>query len=240
MSIEAMKQALEALEANRLLVNGDDKKGGLVWCMDGYYSGCFDIEAANKQTNVAITALRQAIDQAKKQEPVAWIYTGIKQDGSTHGPHLVWKLEHMDAMSADKGAKANAIPLYTTPPAAPVQEPMKLWLWKNFVNGKPEYWAFDNPFPCVSVDGDPLTLGEPCGWALLKPSVNGRPDRSEQEVISTVTRPATPPAAQRQWVGLTDDEVFDLADENLYNGGKNYGILSFYKAIEAKLWEKNT
>jgi hypothetical protein len=50
----------------------------------------------------------------------------------------------------------------------------------------------------------------------------------------------TTPQPQRTWVGLTDDEVFDLADENLYNGGKNYGILSFYKAIEAKLWEKNT
>jgi len=47
-------------------------------------------------------------------------------------------------------------------------------------------------------------------------------------------------AAPRQWIGLTDDEVYDLADEHLYNGGKNYGILSFYKAIEAKLKEKNT
>ena len=42
-----------------------------------------------------------------------------------------------------------------------------------------------------------------------------------------------------KWVGLTDDEVFDLADENLYNGGKSYGILSFYRAIEAKLKEQN-
>ena len=68
------------------------------------------------------------------------------------------------------------------------QEPKRLWLWKNFVDGRPEYWAFDNPYPCVSAQGDPLTLGEPCGWAFLKPSVNGRPDRSEQEVINTVTR----------------------------------------------------
>lgn len=45
---------------------------------------------------------------------------------------------------------------------------------------------------------------------------------------------------QREWVGLTDDEVYDLADEHLYSGGKNYGIISFYKAIEAKLKEKNT
>lgn len=44
---------------------------------------------------------------------------------------------------------------------------------------------------------------------------------------------------RKQWVGLTDEEVYDLADEHLYNGGKNYGILSFYKTIEAKLKEKN-
>jgi len=47
------------------------------------------------------------------------------------------------------------------------------------------------------------------------------------------------PAKQR-WVGLVDMEVYDLADEHLYSGGKNYGILSFYGAIEAALKEKNT
>ncbi len=40
------------------------------------------------------------------------------------------------------------------------------------------------------------------------------------------------------WVGLTDQQVFDLADKHLY-GGKNYNILSFYKAIEEKLRSKN-
>ena len=44
---------------------------------------------------------------------------------------------------------------------------------------------------------------------------------------------------KREWVGLTDDEVFEFADTNLYEGGKNYGILSFGKAIEAKLKQKN-
>ena len=50
----------------------------------------------------------------QEQEPVAWMYVGIKQDGTTHGPHLVWKPQYMDAMSAEKGAKAT--PLYTAPP----------------------------------------------------------------------------------------------------------------------------
>ena len=49
----------------------------------------------------------------QKAKPVAYTYTGIRQDGSTHGPHLVWKPEYMDAMSASKGAVA--IPLYAAP-----------------------------------------------------------------------------------------------------------------------------
>jgi len=52
-----------------------------------------------------ISALEQP-----EQEPVAWMYQGIKNDGTPHGPHLIWKPEHMDAMSAEKGAKA--APLY--------------------------------------------------------------------------------------------------------------------------------
>ncbi len=45
--------------------------------------------------------------------------------------------------------------------------------------------------------------------------------------------------ALKQWVGLTDDAVFELADTNLYDGGKNYGVLAFAKAIEQALKEKN-
>jgi hypothetical protein len=47
-------------------------------------------------------------------------------------------------------------------------------------------------------------------------------------------------SAKREWVGLTDDEIYDYADKFLYQHGSNYGIKSFGKAIEAKLKEKNT
>ena len=63
----------------------------------------------------------------------------------------------------------------------------KLWLWKNFVDGRPEYWAFDNPFPCHP-DGDPITLGEPCGYAIVKASINGRPSFPEEKVIEVIMR----------------------------------------------------
>jgi hypothetical protein len=53
-------------------------------------------------------------------EPVAWVYTGVKADGTEHGPHLVWSPAYMDAMSASKGAKA--APLYATPQATTAKE----------------------------------------------------------------------------------------------------------------------
>lgn len=62
----------------------------------------------------------------------------------------------------------------------------KLWLWKNFVDDRPEYWAFDNPFPCHP-NGDPMVLGEPCGYALFEKSKNGQPNVQLQKVLDAVT-----------------------------------------------------
>lgn len=64
-------------------------------------------------------------------------------------------------------------------------ETKKLWLWQNFVNGRPEYWAFDNAYPCHPGPGDPITLGEPAGYALVMDSVCGRP-YSEDDVIADI------------------------------------------------------
>jgi hypothetical protein len=55
-------------------------------------------------------------------------------------------------------------------------------------------------------------------------------------------RYTTPPAAQRQWVGLTDEEVYPLANEHLHHQIESYevsGIYNLAQAIEAKLKEKN-
>lgn len=49
-----------------------------------------------------------------EQEPVAWMYHGIRHDDTPHErPSLIWKPEYMDVMSFEKGAKAT--PLYTAP-----------------------------------------------------------------------------------------------------------------------------
>ena len=67
---QALELALEALEANYLLVNGTETHGGLEQCLDGYYSGCFDTDPINKQTEEAVTAIKEALAQPE-QEPVA-------------------------------------------------------------------------------------------------------------------------------------------------------------------------
>jgi hypothetical protein len=60
----------------------------------------------------------------------------------------------------------------------------RLWLWRN---GPKEFWAFDNPYPCYP-DGDPMTLGQPVGIAIVKTSINGRPDRTEAYAFEQMMR----------------------------------------------------
>ncbi len=48
----------------------------------------------------------------------------------------------------------------------------------------------------------------------------------------------TPPAAQRQWVGLTFGEICE-AEVIATDEHNNFSLLTFARAIEAKLKEKN-
>lgn len=89
MSIEAMKQALEALEI----------------CEQHSY-------VPVRLTQESITTLRTAIEQAEKQEPVAW---GVFED-NLHDMFFTQK--YAEDMARLKGEHAEVKPLYTTPPAA--------------------------------------------------------------------------------------------------------------------------
>ena len=105
----------------------------------------------------------------------------------------------------------------------------KLWLWRNHVDGRPEYWAFDNPYPRNLDNGDPQTLGQPCGYAIFKPSRDGSAGRTEEQVLREMKSVS---AKAREWVGLTDADIDDAHDNTL-------SIDDFARAIEAKLREKN-
>jgi hypothetical protein len=87
MSIEAMKQALEVL-TDKGQLHPDDYK---------------------EKKNEAITALSTAIEQAEKQEPVAWRHEKF-YEGASGWFYADWHSEGLNPPSAQL--------LYTTPPAA--------------------------------------------------------------------------------------------------------------------------
>jgi hypothetical protein len=90
---------------------------------------------------------------------------------------------------------------------------------------------------------------EPVAWLGLKPS--DMPDGDDPMYdhdfflkgmawADAILRKknTTPPAAQRQWVGLTDEEVNSLRYKRDWTGP--WTDMTFARAIEAKLKEKNT
>ena len=88
------------------------------------------------------------------------------------------------------------------------------------------------------------TEQEPVAWISDSPTKgNGKQlhwTKAEAWRWSSNITPLYTAPPKKQWVGLTDDDVFEMADTNLYDGGKNYGVLAFAKAIEQALKEKNT
>ena len=79
---EVLMMALEALKANDLLINGTEKAGGLAWCIDGYYSDCFDIDPINEQTERAITAIKEALAQPEPAATVESVATVVSESGN--------------------------------------------------------------------------------------------------------------------------------------------------------------
>jgi hypothetical protein len=253
---EALKLALEALE--NVAVTGPDDDG-IVWInLPGNgttgkailrvgKAGLIAAQCAQlyeEQRTKAITAIKQAL-AAPVQEPVAKTFgeenveLGVYSDAASNGQQreLVGEVEmgqlvgygaHKSASNPDAKGEIAVIrgvdeygpmigwyehwvnfpvgtKFYTTPPAAPVQEPVAKVVLTE-------------------------TLGLPClQWLDL----NRQFDFKGGEYLYTVPpNVATPPAAQRTWVGLTDEEMQALWDR--------YAHMEMMRAIEAKLKEKNT
>lgn len=137
----AAQQALEALEAMQSYAAAERK--GLRICDEAItalraalaedardWSLLEATQESLREHMAEIQQMRATLAQpaASGERPTAWLYRGIKADGSEHGPHLVWNPAYMDAMSASKGAKAT--PLYATAQPAPARAPLtdaQLW-----------------------------------------------------------------------------------------------------------------
>lgn len=170
MTIEAMKQALEALE-----IAQDNLRPHEDNCFlhdEGEYNHCFcGKDSLSNFLQEQVESLSQAIEQAEKQEPVAWM----------DGYRNIYSLEEKAA-----GCEDAVIPLV---PA--IQH------WSDCaVHNEPAY-------PKGDCD---------CGGYTI-------------------------PQPQREWVGLTDRDVFQIAEQC---GLASVDWTDVMRAVEAKLKEKNT
>ena len=160
--------------------------------------------------DLALKALRFARDDGYENEVSQEAITAIKQARSAPVQEPVaWMNPHGGFLSAsyiDKFASGldkeiHNIPLYTTPPAQPA--PVQPVAWAIYQRGRLQSFWLDKG------DAYDFEFTTEHQWQPLY---------------------TTPPAAQRQWVGLTDEEI-----EDCYGGKVN----DFARAIEAKLKEKN-
>ncbi len=193
--------------------------------------------------DAAITALRTAIEQAekRKQEPVA-IHCKAKRENHGVCPHHnlqcgwpkcneppvahVQKLadccanclrpehEHQEGRCPKPFTTVWHAWDYDFPPAAPVQEPVAQ--------------AWDEGY-CAGIDDERTSeanIGIAGFDAKVEPARNN-PYRT------------TPPAAQRQWVGLDKEEI-KRAPHHMVDGAYHYSFKQGAEWAEAKLKEKNT
>jgi hypothetical protein len=114
--------------------------------------------------------------------------------------------------------------------AAPMQEPVA-WRYRGILHDfDPSDWAEGPVTPLYTTP----PVQEPVAWTVSGKITDWSKDFSAYQT-KHYTRPVyTPPAAQRQWVGLTDAEVMQTMS------GDWTSQFYFARAIEAKLKEKNT
>jgi hypothetical protein len=238
---EALDLALEALETERDIYRENDVEDG-----------------APEYIYEAITAIKQA-RAAPVQEPVSmrmpkvgdkvvciedeslgtvvYLTAGgspeIKFDDGSHGTYMLREFAELFG--------------YTTPPAAPVQEPVAKIKRIDEYGPMLDWYTHWTDFPV----GTKLYTSPPAQPAPVQEPVWIQPDHLQKAQTAPflcrvepnkrddfVPLYTTPPAAQRQWAGLTDEEIKRIGKLDL--DSDYFGLwYDFAKAIEAKLRSKN-
>ena len=197
MSIEAMKQMVEALE--------------------GFYEYGYD----RLECYEHITAIKQAIAEAEKQEPVAWLK--VNEDSWT--------------ISLD--AEPDHIPLYAHPQLkAEKQEPVAEVTSKTGAEITMSWWHE----PALPIGTKLYTTPQPKQEqdepvAVVDSTISGHINWLCTFFPKQGTKLYTTPQ-RRKWVGLTADELNVISDS--MKTWNSFQITDVYFAIETKLKEKNT
>ncbi len=221
---EAMKLALEALENSQRFVEASANAKML-------HGWGEQLDTAED----AITSLRQAIEQAEKQEPVAWAEEIIADLHALYDSEMIIENDSGDALirldaaicAVEEAEQRHTTPPQPEPPPECQTEAEKTAFafgWFKAMEAQrlaqpeqePVAWKEDDEVQC------PVCKDKGFPWPKC-----GH--------ITYIER--TPP--QRTWVGLTDEEITELHHEIKVRLMGTYKTEDIYRAIEAKLKQKN-
>jgi hypothetical protein len=206
MSKEIMKQALEALKMCRGLIRNNIAEGVAIRSPNPFFSADVDN---------AITALRTAIEQAEKQEPVV-TGKGLRRLHDEMEPLAT--MEDEEQVSAWWKHFAGKVRLELKRNTSQPQQAQKPVVTKISANGSFLHPAWDSvPIgtPLYTTPQPQRELNCVCGAVW------------EGDEMVCVPR-------KREWVGLTDEEMHECWDSPLTPLGMKH-----VRMIEAKLKEKN-
>ena len=221
---EAMKLALEAL--------------GNSWTEPGNKQYEFEKEA--------ITALREALANEaldKMAENARELGLDYEPSAGTQVSKVWWDGERLMAKPiplddfyepAKQEPKSNlkqVIELYDSPDQPAQQEPVAFEEWLAKQHGDPEEIGFLQALRISYIAGQDSITSPPVQQEPWCMKMNGCKTKCED------CPDYVPPAAQRTWVGLTEQEQGAIM-EDLNTHGTN--LYPFAQAIEAKLKDKNT
>jgi hypothetical protein len=152
-----------------------------------------------------------------EQEPVAWLHTKIEGVAVPHRPADLDK--HPDRWEA----------LYKTPPSCPTCKALS----RTVMLDQTSHDTTPPAAPVQEPKQSEIFCGVDFAEGVLSVSVLRRSPDDVAELLHFEQIELQPPAAQKPWVGLTDEERNDLLDTYITAEGRA-------RAIEHKLKEKNT
>jgi len=246
MSIEAMKQALEALKlaksSHGVILTSYPAQDA--WVFHGVDKRCFD----------AITALRQAIAQAELAKPEQ---STLESKVKAHIKDLqgcVKVLEDYPRFSDTRLEICKAVEELKQALAKPEQAEKQQALDKKADNARelgldyePEEfvrWSKEKEFFDAAHASQQAEKQEPVAWVLKmgNEKILDSHFNDIQELDDGTPLYTAPP--RKEWVGLTEDDIVDLycqvGDETEWAIGGLKDAMPFANLVEAKLKEKNT
>jgi hypothetical protein len=224
----ALDLALEALENFADVIKYDNEQDD-IGCRACCYVLSYDQHSENCKATKAITAIKQAL---------AAPYVALPRVQSCYCPNCESMGKELAALKAQP---------------EPVQEPLMVDIYPPATQR--DRWMYEqgrlaerDPRSHTTPPAKPAPVQEPVAWrftgiAGFKRFVTDAQYKAFSPEVRAWYEPfkcascTTPPAAQRQWVGLTDEERMDCIFAT--NWSKT-PLMDTAKLIEAKLKERNT